>query len=76
MNYLKPKRDLLEQRKTQAIVKQLLSNVTAVNTPSEEIGEEWFDFLLSNYDLFQYVVIVVRKCACRKEEDRRTDHSP
>ena len=79
MDYLKPKRRLLEQRKTQAIVKQLLSNVTAINTPSEEIGEEWFDLLLSNgkptlklcvrYDLFQYVVIVVRKCAEKKKID-------
>ena len=79
MDYLKPRRNPSEMEKTQAIVKQLLSNVIAVNTPSEEIGEAWFTALLSNgmptlklcvhYDLFQYILSGVQKCAETKKLD-------
>lgn len=79
MHYLKPSRDNLKQQKRHKIVEQLLSDVIAVNTPSEEIEEEWFDELLSNgvqtlklcvrYDLFQYVQSGVKKCSKKKKLD-------
>ena len=81
MQYLKPapSLDSLAKLKTETILKQLLSNVVAVNTTCEEMEEAWFEALLSNgiptlklcvrYDLFKYVQSCVRKCAERKKLD-------
>ena len=70
---------LFGEVETETILKQLLSNVVAVNTPCEEMEEAWFEALLSNgiptlklcvrYDLFKYVQSCVRKCAERKKLD-------